>query len=214
MTTHFSQNLLCSLMEVLDSCRLFFHRLGAQTITMISKVCVISHVHPKLTISSNIGCLIRDAAPVDNSSLNDDSDNTPRQNENVPGAPTQDPAVEHRRSHSRASSTNPSKGETRGECQGYRSREPSRYPSPPPFRLAMKPGLAREPSTRPSPPPFRLATNPSRAPSIASVDKLDVEPASRLPPPPSFSGCTPSTSLNKSGSEPTSHTVNMVCIYA
>ena len=220
-------------MEVLNSRRLSFHRLGAQTITIISKVCVISHARPKLTISSNIGCLIRDAAPAGNSSPNDDNDNTPRQNESVPGAPTQEPAVERRGSHSRASSTNPS---WQPLCQ---SREPSRYPSPPPFRLATKPGLARGPSARPSPPPFRLATgpglarepstcpspppfrlanNPSHAPSIASMDKLDIEPASRsypsLPPSPSFSGRAPSASLDKSGFEPTSHTANTVCTYA
>ena len=107
------------------------------------------------------------------------------------------------------------KEESRGERQRYCSREPSRYPSPPPFCLATKPGLAREPSTRPSPPPFHLATNPSRAPSIASVDKLDVEPASRiypsLPPSPLFSSRAPSASLDKSGFEPASHTVNTVC---
>ena len=193
--------------------------------------------------------------PVDNMSPNDDSDNTPRQNENVPGAPTQEPAAERRGSYSRALSTNPSrqplcqgtqpggltpveKEEIRGERQGYRSREPSRYPSPPPFCLATKPGLTREPSTRPSPPPFhlatkpgptrepstrpspppfRLATNPSRAPSVASMDKLDSEPASHsyasLPPSPSFSSRPPSTSLDKSGLQPTSHAVNMVCTY-
>ena len=177
MLTHFSQNPLCGLVEVLDSRRLYFHHLGAQKITTISKVCVISCARPKLTISWNIGCLVHDATPVDNMSPNDDSDNTPRQNENVPGAPTQEPAAERRGSYSRALSTNPSrqplfqgtqpgglapveKEEIRGERQGYRSREPSRYPSPPPFCLATKPGLTREPSTRPSPPPFRLATKP------------------------------------------------------
>jgi len=231
MTTLFSQNLLCSLVEVLDSRRLHFRCLGAQKIMIISKVCVISCARPKLTISWNIGCLVRDATPADNTSPNDDSNNTLRQSENVPGTPTQGPAVEHRGSHSRASSTNPSqpplcqgtqpgglapvaKGESRGERQRYCSRELSRYPSPPPFRLATKPGLAREPSTRPSPPPFQLATNPSRAPSIASVDKLDVEPASHiypsLPPSPLFSSA-PSASLDKSGFEPASHTVNTVC---
>ena len=185
----------------------------------------------KLTVSWNIGYLIHNATPADNTSPNDNSDNTPQKNENVPGAPTQEPAVECRGSHSRASSTNPSwpplcqgtqpgglapvaNEESRGECQGYCSREPSTYPSPPPFRLATKLGPAQETSTYPSPPPFHLATNPGLAPSIASVDKLDVEPASRiypsLPSSPLFSGHTPSTSLDKPGFEPASHMANMV----
>lgn len=234
----------------------------------MSKVCAISCAWSKLPVNEDIlyqnidcppdlphkvqgniscqltpleGCHeapIHDTMPVDNTSPNADSDNTPWQNGTVPRVPTQEPTVEHRGSHSRAPSTNPSwpplcqgtqpglapvaTEESVGEHWGSHSRESSTHPSLPPLHLqGTKPGLA--PSTGLD----KLDVEPANCiyPSLpspppfhltpsASLDKVDIEPASciypSLPLPPPFH-LAPSASLDKLGSEPADHMVNKVC---